>query len=181
MGAVGDVGGESDGMEVERHLIMCGGHRCTRAVFGASHANVARRARSSPRTRWCLGRRSGRPTRTSALLPSRTATTARATRCPPCLCVRLISEAMTRAEAAYVRTRSGAGSGGLLAGGDPDTVAGAPTHLATTGFDGCGFRLAASRDALPYGLQAVLPRLACLGVRLPPRSRLVNRLMGSPR
>jgi hypothetical protein len=177
MGEVGDVGGESDGMEVERHRIMCGGHRCTRAVFGASHANVARRARSLPRTRWCIGRCSGRPTRTSALLPSRTATTARSTRCPPCLCVRLISEAMTRAEAAYVRTRSG----GLLAGGNPDTVASEPTHLAAAGVDGCCFRLVASRDALSYGLQAVLPRLACVGVRLPPRSRLVNRLLGSPR
>src|SRR5262249_33465134 len=94
---------------------------------------------------------------------------------------RLISEGMTCAEAAYVRTRSGTGSGGLRAGGDPDMVAGAPTHRATAGCDGCCVRLVASRDALPYGLQAVLPRLACLGVGLPPRSRLVNRFLGSPR
>jgi hypothetical protein len=152
MGEVGDVGGESDGMEVERHRIMCGGHRCTRAVFGASHANGARRARSLPRARWCIGRCNGRPTRTPALLPSRNATTARSTRCPPCLCVRLISEAMTRAEAAYVRTRSGASSGGLRAGGDLDTVAGAPTHRAAAGFDGCYFCLVPSRDALSSGL-----------------------------
>jgi len=166
-GELGDVGGEGDGMEVECHRIMDGGHRCTRAVFGASHANRARRARSFPRTRWRLGRRSGRPTRPSTLLLSRTATTARSTRCPPYLCVRLISEAMTRAEAAYVRTRSGAGSGGLRASGEPDTVAGAPTHRAAAGVDGCCFRRVASRDALSSGLQAVLPRLACVGVRLP--------------
>ena len=154
-------------MEVECHRIMDGGHRCTRAVFGASHANRARRARSFPRTRWRLGRRSGRPTRPSTLLLSRTATTARSTRCPPYLCVRLISEAMTRAEAAYVRTRSGAGSGGLRASGEPDTVAGAPTHRAAAGCDGCGCRLVASRDAWPSGLEAVLPRLAYVAVRLP--------------
>jgi hypothetical protein len=180
MGAVGDIGGESDGMEVERHRIMGGRHRCTRAVFGASHAHGAKRARSSPRTRWCIGPRSGRPTRTS-LLPSRTATTARSTRCPLCLCVRRIREALPCTEAAYVRTRSGTGSGGRRAGGEPDTVAGAPTHRAAAGFNGYGFRLMASRDALPSGLQAVLPRLACAGVLLPPRSRLVNRLLGAPR
>jgi hypothetical protein len=80
-----------------------------------------------------------------------------------------------------VHTRSGAGSGGLRAGGEPETVAGAPIHRAAAGVDGCCFRRVASRDALAYGLQTVLPRLACVGVRLPPRSRLVNRLLGSPR
>jgi alkanesulfonate monooxygenase SsuD/methylene tetrahydromethanopterin reductase-like flavin-dependent oxidoreductase (luciferase family) len=87
--------------------------------------------------------------------------------------------AMTRAEAAYVRARSGAGSGGLLAGGEPETVAGAPTHLAAAGVDGCCFSLMASHDALPSGLEAVLPRLEGLGVR-PPRERLVHHLVGSP-
>src|SRR5262249_11203918 len=40
-GEAGDVGSESDSMEVERSATMCGGHRCKRAVFGASHANMA--------------------------------------------------------------------------------------------------------------------------------------------
>ena len=44
--------------------------------------------------------------------------------------------AMTRAEAAYVRARSGASSHRLLAGKHPDTVAGAPTPRAEAGFAG---------------------------------------------
>ena len=59
--------------------------------------------------------------------------------------------------------------GGLLAVGDPDTVAGALTQLADAGFDGFCFSVVAYNDELPYFLQEVLPRLERLGLRQPPR------------
>jgi alkanesulfonate monooxygenase SsuD/methylene tetrahydromethanopterin reductase-like flavin-dependent oxidoreductase (luciferase family) len=73
--------------------------------------------------------------------------------------------AMTRAEAEHLRARYGAGYGGLLAVGDPDTVASTLQHLAEAGFDGFCFSLVAYNDELPYFLQEVLPRLERLGLR----------------
>jgi alkanesulfonate monooxygenase SsuD/methylene tetrahydromethanopterin reductase-like flavin-dependent oxidoreductase (luciferase family) len=77
--------------------------------------------------------------------------------------------AMTRAEAEQLRARYGAGYGGLLAVGDPDTVASELTHLAEAGFDGFCFSVVAYNDELPYFLQEVLPRLERLGLRQKPR------------
>src|SRR2546427_9731076 len=77
--------------------------------------------------------------------------------------------AMTRAEAEQLRARYGAGYGGLLAVGDPDTVAGELKKLADAGFDGFFFSLVAYNDELPYFLQEVLPRLERLGLRQKPR------------
>jgi len=76
---------------------------------------------------------------------------------------------MTRAEAETLRARYGAGYGGLLAVGDPDTVAGALKELAEAGFDGFCFSLVAYNDELPYFLQEVVPRLERLGLRQKPR------------
>jgi FMNH2-dependent dimethyl sulfone monooxygenase len=73
--------------------------------------------------------------------------------------------AMTRAEAEQLRARYGAGYGGLLAVGDPDTVAGTLTHLAEVGFDGFCFSFVAYTDELPYFVQEVLPRLERMGLR----------------
>jgi alkanesulfonate monooxygenase SsuD/methylene tetrahydromethanopterin reductase-like flavin-dependent oxidoreductase (luciferase family) len=77
--------------------------------------------------------------------------------------------AMTRAEAEQLRARYGAGYGGLLAVGDPDTVASELTHLAEAGFDGFCFSVVAYNDELPYFIQEVLPRLERLGLRQKPR------------
>src|SRR6266704_2853896 len=73
--------------------------------------------------------------------------------------------AMTRAEAEQLRARYGAGYGGLLAVGDPDTVAGELKKLADAGFDGFCFSFVAYNDELPYFLQEVLPRLERMGLR----------------
>src|SRR2546425_333469 len=73
--------------------------------------------------------------------------------------------AMTRAEAEQLRARYGAGYGGLLAVGDPDTVAGELKKLADAGFDGFCFSLVAYNDELPYFIQEVLPRLERMGLR----------------
>jgi alkanesulfonate monooxygenase SsuD/methylene tetrahydromethanopterin reductase-like flavin-dependent oxidoreductase (luciferase family) len=73
--------------------------------------------------------------------------------------------AMTRAEAEQLRSRYGAGYGGLLAVGDPDTVAGELKHLAAAGFDGFCFSCVAYTDELPYFIQEVVPRLERLGLR----------------
>jgi alkanesulfonate monooxygenase SsuD/methylene tetrahydromethanopterin reductase-like flavin-dependent oxidoreductase (luciferase family) len=54
--------------------------------------------------------------------------------------------AMTRAEAEQLRACYGAGYGGLLAVGDPDTVAGALQKLADAGFDGFCFSFVAYTD-----------------------------------
>ena len=54
--------------------------------------------------------------------------------------------AMTRAEAEHLRTRYGAGYGGLLAVGDPETVAGELKKLADAGFDGFCFSVVAYND-----------------------------------
>ena len=80
--------------------------------------------------------------------------------------------AMTRAEAEQLRARYGAGYGGLLAVGDPDTVVGTFQQLADAGFDGLCFSVVASNDELPYLIQEVLPRLERLGLRQPLRSQL---------
>jgi hypothetical protein len=45
--------------------------------------------------------------------------------------------------------RCGAGYSGLLAVGEPDTVAGELSHLTDDGFDGCCFSVVASNDELP--------------------------------
>ena len=79
---------------------------------------------------------------------------------------------MTRAEAEQLRARYGAGYGGLLAVGDPDTVVGTFQQLADAGFDGLCFSVVASNDELPYLIQEVLPRLERLGLRQPLRSQL---------
>ena len=73
--------------------------------------------------------------------------------------------AMTRAEAEQLRSHYGAGYGGLLAVGDPDTVAGELKHLAEAGFDGFCFSCVAYTDELPYFIQEVVPRLERLGLR----------------
>jgi FMNH2-dependent dimethyl sulfone monooxygenase len=73
--------------------------------------------------------------------------------------------AMTRAEAEQLRTRYGAGYGGLLAVGDPDTVADTLRQLAEAGFNGFCFSFAAYTDELPYFVQEVLPRLERMGLR----------------
>ena len=72
---------------------------------------------------------------------------------------------MTREEAEQLRARYGAGYGGMLAVGDPDTVAGELKQLADAGFDGFCFSFVAYNDELPYFVQEVLPRLECLGLR----------------
>jgi alkanesulfonate monooxygenase SsuD/methylene tetrahydromethanopterin reductase-like flavin-dependent oxidoreductase (luciferase family) len=77
--------------------------------------------------------------------------------------------AMTGAEAENLRARDGAGYGGLLAVGDPDTVASELQRLAEADFDGLGFSVVAYNDELPYFLQEVLPRLERLGLRQKPR------------
>ena len=73
--------------------------------------------------------------------------------------------AMTREEAEHLRARYGAGYGGLLAAGDPDTVAGELKQLADAGFDGFCFSFVAYNDELPYFIQEVLPRLERVGLR----------------
>ena len=73
--------------------------------------------------------------------------------------------AMTREEAEKLRARYGAGYGGLLAVGDPDTVAGEFKHLAEAGFDGFCFSFVAYNDELPYFIQEVMPRLERMGLR----------------
>jgi FMNH2-dependent dimethyl sulfone monooxygenase len=73
--------------------------------------------------------------------------------------------AMTREEAESLRSRYGAGYGGLLAVGDPDAVAGVLKNLADAGFDGFCFSFVAYTDELPYFIQEVLPRLERLGLR----------------
>ena len=73
--------------------------------------------------------------------------------------------AMTRAEAEQLRSRYGAGYGGLLAVGDPDTVAGELKKLAEAGFDGFCFSFVAYNDELPYFIQEVMPRLERMGLR----------------
>lgn len=73
--------------------------------------------------------------------------------------------AMTREEAETLRARYGAGYGGLLAVGDPDTVAGELQHLAEAGFDGFCFSFVAYNNELPYFIQEVMPRLERLGLR----------------
>src|SRR5882672_6734716 len=80
--------------------------------------------------------------------------------------------AMTRTEAEHLRARYGAGYGGLLAVGDPDTVVGTFQQLADAGFDGLCFSVVAYNDELPYLIQEVLPRLERLGLRQPLRSQL---------
>jgi alkanesulfonate monooxygenase SsuD/methylene tetrahydromethanopterin reductase-like flavin-dependent oxidoreductase (luciferase family) len=72
---------------------------------------------------------------------------------------------MTRAEAEQLHSRYGAGYGGLLAVGDPDTVAGEIQHLAEAGFDGFCFRCVAYNGELPYFIQAVVPHLERTGLR----------------
>jgi alkanesulfonate monooxygenase SsuD/methylene tetrahydromethanopterin reductase-like flavin-dependent oxidoreductase (luciferase family) len=72
---------------------------------------------------------------------------------------------MTREAAEQLRARYGAGYGGLLAVGDPDTVAGALKQLADAGFDGFCFSFVSYVDELPYFIQEVLPRLERLGLR----------------
>ena len=72
---------------------------------------------------------------------------------------------MTRTEAEKLRSRYGAGYGGLLAVGDPDTVAGELKKLADAGFDGFCFSFVAYTNELPYFIQEVLPRLERLGLR----------------
>jgi dimethylsulfone monooxygenase len=69
--------------------------------------------------------------------------------------------AMTREEAEQLRSRYG----GLLAVGDPDTVAGDLKTLADAGFDGFCFSFVAYNDELPYFIQEVLPRLERMGLR----------------
>jgi FMNH2-dependent dimethyl sulfone monooxygenase len=56
-------------------------------------------------------------------------------------------------------------AGGLLALGDPETVAGELKKLAEAGFDGFCFSVVAYNDELPYFIQEVLPRLERLGLR----------------
>jgi alkanesulfonate monooxygenase SsuD/methylene tetrahydromethanopterin reductase-like flavin-dependent oxidoreductase (luciferase family) len=73
--------------------------------------------------------------------------------------------AMTREEAEKLRARYGAGYGGLLAVGDPDTVAAELKRVADAGFDGFCFSVVAYTDELPYVIQEVLPRLERLGLR----------------
>jgi alkanesulfonate monooxygenase SsuD/methylene tetrahydromethanopterin reductase-like flavin-dependent oxidoreductase (luciferase family) len=73
--------------------------------------------------------------------------------------------AITRAEAEQLRSRYGAGYGGLLAVGDPDTVAGHLKALSEAGFDGFCFSCVAYNDELPYFIQEVLPRLERMGLR----------------
>ena len=57
------------------------------------------------------------------------------------------------------------GYGGLLAVGDPDTVASDLRQLANAGFDGFCFSPVAYTDELPDVIQEVLPRLNHLGLR----------------
>jgi hypothetical protein len=52
-----------------------------------------------------------------------------------------------------LRSRYGAGYGGLLAVGDPDTVAGDLKQLADAGFDGFCFSFVAYNDEMPYFIQ----------------------------
>ena len=73
--------------------------------------------------------------------------------------------AMTREAAEKLRARYGAGYGGLLAVGDPDTVADELKQLADAGFDGFCFSFVAYNDELPYFIQEVLPRLERMGLR----------------
>jgi alkanesulfonate monooxygenase SsuD/methylene tetrahydromethanopterin reductase-like flavin-dependent oxidoreductase (luciferase family) len=74
---------------------------------------------------------------------------------------------MTREELEMLRSRYGAGYGGLLAVGDPDTVAGELKKLAEAGFDGFCFSLVAYNDELPFFAQEVIPRLERMGLRRP--------------
>ena len=74
---------------------------------------------------------------------------------------------MTHDEAEALRARYGAGYGGLLAVGDPDTVAEVLKQLADAGFDGFCFSVVAYTEELPYMIEHVLPRLERLGLRQP--------------
>jgi hypothetical protein len=80
---------------------------------------------------------------------------------------------MTRAETKPWRLRSGAGYGGLLAVGDPHTVAGKRTPLADNGCDRRCCSVVASNDALSSFPEEALLCLERLGVRPPLRARLV--------
>ncbi|PYM14113.1 MAG: LLM class flavin-dependent oxidoreductase [Candidatus Rokuibacteriota bacterium] len=74
---------------------------------------------------------------------------------------------MTREQLETLRARYGAGYGGLLAVGDPDTVANEFKKLADAGFDGFCFSFVAYNDELPYFAQEVIPRLERMGLRKP--------------
>jgi alkanesulfonate monooxygenase SsuD/methylene tetrahydromethanopterin reductase-like flavin-dependent oxidoreductase (luciferase family) len=74
---------------------------------------------------------------------------------------------MTREQAENLRSRYGAGYGGLLAVGDPDAVAGELQKLTEAGFDGFCFSFVSYNDELPYFAQEVIPRLERMGLRQP--------------
>jgi FMNH2-dependent dimethyl sulfone monooxygenase len=74
---------------------------------------------------------------------------------------------LTREDLEKLRSRYGAGYGGLLAVGDPDTVAGEFKRFADAGFDGFCFSFVAYNDELPYFAQEVIPRLERMGLRKP--------------
>jgi alkanesulfonate monooxygenase SsuD/methylene tetrahydromethanopterin reductase-like flavin-dependent oxidoreductase (luciferase family) len=74
---------------------------------------------------------------------------------------------MTRNDIEKLRSRYGAGYGGLLAVGDPDHVAGELKKLADAGFDGLCFSLVAYNEELPFFAEAVIPRLERMGLRQP--------------
>jgi dimethylsulfone monooxygenase len=74
---------------------------------------------------------------------------------------------MTFDDIEKLRSRYGAGYGGLLAVGDPDTVAAEFKKLADAGFDGFCFSFVAYNDELPYFAQEVIPRLERMGLRRP--------------